>query len=535
MAAEEGKKKRKKISIFSKKKDRQAAAEGKALTRDDERRALRRTNREIMMVSYVFLLLFVVMAGYMIRFVYRDADLYKNDSRNAKRMKQLENKFLRGDIMAADETVLATTSVTEDGGESRSYPLGQTFAHVVGYTGRGTTGIEGMANSYLQDSHTNPALRIVEALRGIKSSADSVITTLDVGLQETAYSALSGHSGAIVVMEPGTGKVLAMVSRPGFDPNTLEEDWEVLTSESNTSSNLVNRATQGLYTPGSTFKVFTALEFLREYPYNYNEYSFSCDNVYEAGEYSIKCAHGVAHGNVDLSEAFAESCNGAFADIGQQLNFKEFMQTCEEAGFNTSLKTRVPIAKNHFVLDSNDSQWDVLQTSIGQGETQLTPMFNAMVASAVANGGTMMNPYVIDRVLSKYREKVASFGPARLRRIMSKDEARILKEYMDACVAYGTGDDAAGEGYHAYGKTGSAQTRSDRETNAWFIGWAEDSRDPERKVAVSIVVEEGGSGGSVAAPIAKQIFEEWRNRDLSEEQYGNDAQEEDASDEDLVG
>lgn len=488
-----------------------------------------------MMVSYVVLILFVVMAGYLVRFVYKEADTYKNDARNGKRMKQLEDKFLRGDIMAADETVLATTSVTEDGGERRSYPMGQTFAHVVGYTGRGTTGIEGMANSYLQDSHTNPALRIVEALRGIKSSADSVITTLDVGLQETAYSALSGHSGAIVVMEPGTGKVLAMVSRPGFDPNTLEEDWEVLTSESNTSSNLVNRATQGLYTPGSTFKVFTALEFLREYPYAYNDYSFSCDNKYEAGEYAIKCAHGVSHGNVDLSEAFAESCNGAFADIGQKLDFSDFMQTCEDAGFNTSLKTRVPLAKNRFVLDNNDSLWDVLQTSIGQGETQLTPMYNAMVASAVANGGTMMNPYVIDRVLSKYRERVASFGPSRLMTIMTKEEARILKEYMDACVAYGTGDDAAGEGYHAYGKTGSAQTRSDKETNAWFIGWAEDSRDPERKVAVSIVVEEGGSGGSVAAPIAKKLFEEWRSRDLSEEEYGSDMPEEETADDEVVG
>lgn len=488
-----------------------------------------------MMVSYVVLFLFVAMAGYMIRFVYKDADTYKNDSRNAKRMKQMEDRFLRGDIMAADETVLATTSVTEDGSERRSYPMGETFAHAVGYTGHGTTGIEGTANSYLQDSHTNPALRIVEALRGIKSSADSVITTLDVGLQQTAYNALSGHSGAIVVMEPGTGKVLAMVSRPGFDPNTLDEDWDVLTSESNTSSNLVNRATQGLYTPGSTFKVFTALEFLREYPYEYQNYTFNCDNIYEAGEYSIKCAHGVSHGNVDLSEAFAESCNGAFADVGQMLDFEAFYQTCEEAGFNTSLKTRVPIAKNQFVLDNNDSQWDVLQTSIGQGETQLTPMYNAMVASAVANGGTVMNPYIIDRVLSKYREKVASFGPSRLMTIMTQEEARVLKEYMDACVAYGTGDDAAGEGYHAYGKTGSAQTRSDRETNAWFIGWAEDSRDPERKVAVSIVVEEGGSGGSVAAPIAKEIFEEWRSRDLSEEEYGSDLPEAETSADEVVG
>lgn len=459
-----------------------------------------------MAVSYVFLALFLVIIGYLIRFVYVDGDNYRNNAYNNKRLALLEDKYARGDIVAADGTVLATTNVEEDGTEKRVYPLSEVFAHVVGYRYNGVTGLESLAGSYLLDSHENPALRIIESLRGIKTRGDTVHTTLDVGLQQAAYNALDGRSGAIVVMEPATGKVLAMVSEPDFDPNTLEDDWDWLVDEESNNSNLVNRATQGLYAPGSTFKVLTTLEFMREYPGSWQKFSFDCDSAYESGDEIIRCSHGIAHGEENITEAFAQSCNGAFANIGEQLSFAKFHTLCQEAGFNRKTASRVPMAASQFVLDNNNSEWKVLQTAIGQGETQMTPFLNCMIAAAVANDGKMMNPYLIESVLSRYGDKVASFGPETMTELMSKEEAAQIGAMMRAVVTDGTGDEAAGDGYKAYGKTGSAEINKDSDTHAWFIGYAEDDNDPSRKIAVSVIVEQGGSGGSVAAPLAKKVF-----------------------------
>ena len=461
-----------------------------------------------MTVSYVFLLVFVCVVVYLSWFMVTQGDTYRNNGNNTKRLAQLEDKFLRGEIRASDGTVLATTSVDDDGTETRVYPFGSAFAHVVGYTINGVTGIEASGSSWLLDTHTNPLLRIIEALRGIKSSGDAVITTLNVNLQQAAYSALEGEKGAIVVMDPTTGAVLAMVSRPGFNPNTLKDDWESYVSDES-NSNLVNRATQGLYTPGSTFKILTTLEYMREFPNSWNSFTFDCDSTYEVDEYTISCSHGTAHGEEDITQAFARSCNGAFASIGEQLNFRKFHELCESIGFNSRPDTSVPIAASSFTLDNNNSTWNILQTAIGQGETQVTPIFNCMIAGAVANGGVMMNPYLIDSVVSKYNDRVASFAPREWKRLMTEEEAESIAAMMREVVANGTGNEVKGKGYTAYGKTGSAEISKGKNTHAWFTGYAVDDDTPGRKLAIAVIVEQGGSGGSVAAPMAKEVFDTW--------------------------
>ena len=458
-------------------------------------------------MSYVFLVLFVGVIVYLGHFVYAEGDAYRNNANNSKRLSLLEDKYARGDILAADGTVLATTETDEDGEEHRKYPQGKVFAHVVGYHYNGVTGLESLAGSYLLDSHENPLLRIIESLRGMKTTGDTVHTTLDADLQQAAYQALDGRTGAIVVMEPSTGKVLAMVSQPDFDPNTLEENWDWLVDEDNNNSNLVNRATQGLYAPGSTFKVLTALEYMREYPSSWRDFTFDCDSVYEVGDESIRCSHGVSHGHEDMVEAFANSCNGAFASIGQQLSFAKFYQLCTGAGFNKKTASRVPMALSQFTLNNNNSTWQILQTAIGQGETQMTPILNCMIAASVANDGVMMNPYLMESVTSRQGDKVASFGPEKLFTVMSSSEAAQLQNMMAAVVEDGTGNEAAGNGYTACGKTGSAEISKTSDTHAWFIGYASDDEDPSRQIAVSVIIEQGGSGGSVAAPIAKKVFQ----------------------------
>lgn len=153
-----------------------------------------------------------------------------------------------------------------------------------------------------------------------KNIGDNVVTTLDVDLQSAAYNALGDNKGAVVIMEPSTGKVLAMVSKPSFDPNSVAANWDALNSDEN--SVLLNRATQGLYAPGSTFKIVTTLEYMREHPDDYNSYSYNCTGSITYGDTTIPCANHAVHGAEDLASSFANSCNSSFCNIGMSLDVK---------------------------------------------------------------------------------------------------------------------------------------------------------------------------------------------------------------------
>ena len=469
-----------------------------------EGRSRKKVNREIVLVTYVFVGLFLIMIGYLGYFTYKESDTYRNNPYNSKRQQLFSDRYIRGSIVSSDGKTLAETKVDEDGKETRNYPYGSVFAHVVGYSTKGNTGIESIASSYLLNTHINPALQILYELKEQKTMGDTVKTTLNVKIQKAAYEALGDKKGAVVVLNPKTGAILAMVSKPDYNPNEINEIWDELVSEENKNSNLVNRATQGLYPPGSTFKILTLLEYIQENPGNYEEFSFDCDSVYEVGDYSIKCSKLVSHGEEDLITAFAKSCNGAFSSIGQTLNFSSMYKLCEKFGFNEKLPTDLLSNASSFVLKDSSSVWDVLQTSIGQGKTTITPLHNAMIAAAVANNGVMMKPYVLDTVESESGTVIKSFSPENYRTVMSKDEAAILQKYMRAVVTDGTGSKAEGDGYQVAGKTGSAEFATGKETHAWFVGYA-DVEDPE--IVVSVLVEEGGSGGSAAAPIARAVFD----------------------------
>ncbi|WP_434311415.1 peptidoglycan D,D-transpeptidase FtsI family protein [Hominifimenecus sp. rT4P-3] len=470
----------------------------------EEGRSRKKINREIVLVTYVFVGLFLIMIGYLGYFTYKESDTYRNNPYNSKRQQLFSDRYIRGTILSSDGKVLAKTEVDEDGKESRNYPYGPMFAHVVGYSTKGNTGIESIANSYLLNTHINPALQILYELKEQKTLGDTVKTTLDTRLQRAAYEALGDAKGAVVAMDPKTGAILAMVSKPDYDPNEINAIWDELVSEENKNSNLVNRASQGLYPPGSTFKILTLLEYIRENPGNYEDFSFDCDSVYEVGEYKIRCSKQISHGEEDLITAFAKSCNGAFSSIGQTLNFSEMYKLCEKFGYNAALPTDLLSNASSFVLKDGSSVWDVLQTSIGQGKTTITPLHNAMIAAAVANQGVMVKPYVLESVESESGTLIKRFSSENYRTVMSPEEAAVLQKYMRAVVTDGTGSKAEGDGYRVAGKTGSAEFASGRETHAWFVGYA-DVEDP--KIVVSVLVEEGGSGGSTAAPIAKAVFD----------------------------
>ena len=448
----------------------------------------------------VFIALFASICIYLTHFVHYDSPKVINNSYNAKRQEILAAKTIRGDILAADRQVLATTITDSD---ERYYPYSKVFAHAIGYASNGRMGVEQNANIYLVSSNVSLNNKLSDDLADEKHMGNTVVTTLDPRLQTLAYDALGLYEGAVIITEPETGKILAMVSKPDFDPNTIDEIWEDLISDEE-SSVLVNRVTQGLYPPGSTFKIFTALEYIRENPYDYENYLFDCNSQFKYGDNIINCFHGTRHGKVDFSLSFAKSCNASFANIGLSLDRSKFQDMLDSLYFNRNLPVEFLSNKSSISENIADSDNDMIQTVIGQGQTQMTPLHLAMVTAMIANGGKMMQPYIIDHIENANREIITSFEPMPLGNFISLEEADILKQLMHAVVTEGTGTRLKSDSYSAAGKTGSAEYNSKSDSHAWFTGF---TYDTDRPLQITVIMEGAGSGGEYAVPVARRILD----------------------------
>ncbi|MDE7185501.1 MAG: FtsW/RodA/SpoVE family cell cycle protein, partial [Lachnospiraceae bacterium] len=450
-------------------------------------------------IAGVFVGLFVAISGYLIHYVYFDSAQVINNSYNAKRQDILAEETIRGDILSADGQVLATTLAHSD---DRYYPFDKVFAHAVGYATNGRMGVEQSANMYLVSSNVSLGSKLQNDLANEKHMGNTVVTTFDARLQKIAYNALGTYEGAVLVTEPSTGKILAMVSKPDFNPNTISEIWDSLL-EDTTSSVLLNRATQGLYPPGSTFKILTALEYIRENPERYEDYMFQCTGKFTNGKNTINCYHGTVHGNVDLMESFAKSCNASFANIGLLIDRRKFIKTLDNLFFNRKLPVDFPtnISNISDEIVSNDNA--MIQTVIGQGTTQMTPIQIAMVTAMIANNGVMMEPYMIDHIETADGNVIKTYTPHSLGKLITEQEAAALQEAMRVVVEEGTGTRLISEGYSAAGKTGSAEFNSNSDSHAWFTGYTYDTENP---LQITIIMEGAGSGGEYAVPMARRIL-----------------------------
>lgn len=457
---------------------------------------------------YLFLAMFLAMMAYFVYFQVCKSESFINSPYNS-----LQDLFsehvIRGDIVASDGTVLATTKVSADGTQTRSYPQGRVFAHAVGYAVNGKAGLENQENFSLLRSHEFFLKRIADDISDHKSQGDTVVTTLDAQIQQVAYKALGSYEGAVIVMEPSTGKIITMVSKPDYDPNTVKQDWDTLNADGSTV--LYNRATQGKYAPGSIFKIFTTLEYYRENPKNYKTYAFSCEGEYSSDGQTIHCAGNKHHGQEDLRSSFANSCNSSFANLSLSLNRTTFKTTCESLLFNQRLPIAFESSKSSFTLSKEDSDGMVMQTGIGQGKTMVSPLHMVLTASAIDNNGTLMRPYLVDHIQNDSGVEVSSNQPKGYQKLMTEDEAGLLQNYMRAVVTEGTGTKLSGQSYEASGKTGTAQVSdSSDQTNAWFVGYAK--KDGYKDIAVAVVVENSGAGSTYAVPVAKNIFDVYFNR-----------------------
>lgn len=470
----------------------------------------KKKNREFAIITYFFLAIFVCMMGYFVYFqVFRSED-FINSPYNS-RQDLFARNVSRGEIYSADGKVLAETITDTQGNEVRRYPYGRLFSHVVGYSVNGKYGIESQANFSLLRSNIFFLEKAVNELKGEKNPGDDIVTTLNYNLQVTAYDALGNYDGAVIVMEPSTGKILAMVSKPDFDPNNIEEEWEELISEENESSVLLNRATQGLYPPGSVFKIFTTLEYIRENP-DYENYSYDCIGSFTSEGQTIRCYNSKQHGHQNLIESFANSCNASYASLGLTLDLERFGSLCNELLFNTALPTQFESSKSSFVLEPGDSSAQITETAIGQGKTLVTPLHMALVTCAIANDGILMNPYVVDYTVNEEGSIITEYEPTQYGELLSGRDAALMQEYMSYVVETGTAEKLYGQSYEAAGKTGSAEFSStSKSSHSWFVGYAH--REDKTDIAVAIIVEDSGTGSEYAVPIAKKIFDAYYTED----------------------
>ncbi len=459
-------------------------------------------NRPYTMVTYMFVAIFVSLIVWLVYFNLVRSEEFINSPYNT-RQDTFADRVIRGNILSSEGEVLASTEIAEDGSEYRYYPYANMFAHVVGYDSKGKSGLESEANFHLLSSHAFFLEQMKNEFQNAKNRGDNVVSTLSVKLQTAAYNALGERKGAVVVMEPSTGKILAMVSRSDFDPNYLDENWEYLISDEENSS-LLNRATQGQYPPGSVFKIITALDYLREHG-TVDDFSYNCQGEITKQEHTITDYDRTVHGQVDLPSAFAYSCNSAFAEMGVQMGGKSLRAAGESLLFNKKLPLTMDYKTSVLSVDGKSGVPLMMQTSIGQGNTLVSPMHMALVACTIANQGVLMKPYLIDRVENYNGDRVKKYMPGIYRELLPSSEASVLGGLMENVVNYGTAASLGGQGYTVAGKTGSAEYGEGeiKDSHSWFVGYS-NVEDPD--LVVSVIIEGGGSGSESAVPVAGQIF-----------------------------
>ena len=458
---------------------------------------------EIRIMTGCFSLIFAAMIVYLCYFVDTNEQEMVNNSYNS-RQEILLTKNYRGSIFASDGTVLAETILDDAGNEKRVYPHKNLFSHIVGYSTNGRMGVESLSNFYLINSDISITEKVANATAGKKNAGNSVYTTLDFKLQEVASNVLSTYKGAIIVTEVSTGKILALVSKPDFDPNDIASMWDSLV-EDKESTVLLNRVTQGLYPPGSTFKIVTALEYIRENPDSWQDYVYNCNGYFKSGNNRINCYHGSVHNKVDFTKSFAKSCNASFANIGLELDLASFESTLNNLLFEQELPTNLLHAKSSTAIQADTDEAQLIQTAIGQGKTLITPIHLNMITSAIANGGVLMKPYVVDRIESAEGKVIKTYDAASYGTLITAEESADLQELMVEVVESGTAARLSSYGHTAGGKTGSAEYNSNKEdSHAWFTGFAP-AENPE--IAFTVIVEGVGSGGDYAVPMVRRILD----------------------------
>ena len=478
-------------------------------------------NRQIVKLFGFIVVLFAVLVGFTSYWAVFDAEALKEQEANKRPLLE-QQQIRRGRILAADGTVIAK-SVAKGQGDARRfvrrYPEGSLYGHPIGYSfvREGDSEFEQFHNDQLVGEESEFS-SILDELRGGTQEGNDIVTSIDPVAQRTALEDLEAEGfGAVVAIEPSTGAVKVMASNKSFDPNRVPLELKQL-NRNVIETPLLNRATQGLYPPGSTFKVVTAAAGLESDVIG-PETTIDAPGTLEVEGQPLNNDFSEDFGPIALDTALTNSVNTWFGQLGQQLGNDELFETMEKFGFNSTPPIDLPddqvyesgVYGEDGPLTARDPV-DLARVAIGQERLLATPLQMAMVASAVANGGKLMKPQIWQRVVDPDGRVTDRLDPSEYSQPISAESAAELTTAMEGVVSEGTGTNAAISGVAVAGKTGTAETPSNRacgggldENQAWFIGFAP-ADDP--RIAIAATVEcTTAFGGDVAAPIFRNVAE----------------------------
>jgi peptidoglycan glycosyltransferase len=454
-------------------------------------------NKPVVRLYALVVLLFGVLVAFTSRWTVFEAEALRTNTANHRVLLE-EERIKRGLIRAADGSVLAGSRKVDIDRYARRYPAGELFAHPVGFFSidRGRIGLEGYYNEALSGRATD-AVDALTRLLGPRNVGDDLRTTLSKPAQQAAYDGLAGRNGAVVAIDVKTGAVRALAATPSFDPADPAK------------AETFNRATQGRYPPGSTFKTVTAAAALDTGRYRPDSVVDGSNGKVISGT-PLNNFGNEDFGRIDLTTALTNSVNTVWAEVGEKLGKQTMADYMKKFGFYSDPPMDYPDNqmlpsgeyRNGKLLDPTSRFIDVGRMAIGQDKLEVTPLQMASVAQTIGNGGLRMEPRLVQKVVDPDGRTVAEPLPAEAERVMSQQSADALAAMMRNVVKEGTGTAAALEGVEVAGKTGTAEVDLNAGINdLWFIGFT-----PE--VAVAVVIErQKGTGGELAAPIAKQVLQ----------------------------
>jgi peptidoglycan glycosyltransferase len=476
-------------------------------------------NKPIRRVAITCLLLFAILLVNDNIVQFADAKTLRDKPGNTRLLFQQYDRK-RGDIVTSTGITIASSVPTNDALKYlRTYPSGPLFAPVTGFYSiiYGGSQIESSENSILAgtDDRLFGVQQLSNLITGRTPEGGSVVLTIDPVLQQVAYTALAGRKGAVVALDPSTGAILALVSSPSYDPNTLSSHnqtainayWSKLIAD--TANPMLDRALNQTYPPGSTFKLITAAAAL-------STGSYTPTTVIPApATLPLPQSTSVLHnfqgescgGQATLIQALTISCNTAFGGLGLALGQDALRTQADAFGFDSTYSVPMKSAGSVFPVDLSDA--NTIQSAIGQFDVRATPLQMAMVAAAIANGGVEMKPYLVDQLVGPDLRIVDQTKPAQLHRAVSPQVAAELTQMMESVVQHGTGTSAQIPGVAVAGKTGTAQNATGAAPHAWFVAFAP---AVQPTIAIAVLVENGGgnsdaTGGAIAAPIAKAVIQ----------------------------
>ncbi|MDN4161195.1 peptidoglycan D,D-transpeptidase FtsI family protein [Nocardioides abyssi] len=482
-------------------------------------------NKPIRTIAIFCLLLFVGLMVNATYLQYHAAGDLNDDQRN-RRVIDAAYSRERGAVLVGRDSV-AVSKPSEDRFEfQRTYPQPFKYAPLTGFFAYqyGASGIERSQNDVLSGEDSRLFVtKLVDLVSNDESEGGNVQLTIDPAAQDAAYAGLTalgqGTRGSVVALQPSSGKVLAMVSLPTYDPNKLSshdftgvrDTWERLSGDP--GQPLLNRAIQTTLPPGSTFKVLTAAAAIEAGLYTADD-QVPGGATYQlpltSGETGLIDNEGRACGTdrIPFTLAMENSCNTTFAALAGEVGAEQMLETAEAFGFNSDyLQDLRPQARSVYPDELDAAQLG--QTGIGQFEVRATPLQMAMVVAGLANGGVVMRPYVVDEVQSADYEVLDKTEPTELSQAVRPQTADEVTELMVSTVENGTASPAAIQGVEVAGKTGTAQSGDpDRPPYAWFVSFA-----PDEDVAVAVVIENAEisrseiAGGTLGGPIAKAVME----------------------------